>query len=244
MVMFPCSIPMPSVLKNLLSKRRREIGEDAQNHTAEISSPSPVYDPLAARGKSCLIAASLARQVRAQKAIEVLGESREGLMWVHLLKKKTDGSTKMMIPIRWTTYGSDEPNSFPRQGQVLMNNKRLNSFENLKMSEKSNLFPRDTEFSKRKLGIQREISQKANIQSQACCLSSVPPDDESSARTCVICLTNPTDVQLLPCTHDHFCRQCIMETICSWTRPSAPSCPLCRSVFDTMVLNWAGSPDS
>ena len=57
-------------------------------------------------------------------------------------------------------------------------------------------------------------------------------DDE----ICVVCLERAAHFQLLPCRHDSFCRQCIVETICTWVRPEAPSCPLCRGAFHTMVL--------
>ncbi len=53
---------------------------------------------------------------------------------------------------------------------------------------------------------------------------------------CVVCLERAADFQLLPCRHDRFCRQCIIETICTWSRLDAPCCPLCRSTFHTMVL--------
>jgi hypothetical protein len=53
---------------------------------------------------------------------------------------------------------------------------------------------------------------------------------------CVICMERTADFELLPCRHNRFCGQCILEAICAWTRPEPPSCPLCRSAFNTMVL--------
>jgi hypothetical protein len=61
-------------------------------------------------------------------------------------------------------------------------------------------------------------------------------DSEEDEAVCVVCMARPPDFQLLPCRHDRFCQQCMVETICTWVRPEAPSCPLCRAPFHTMVL--------
>jgi hypothetical protein len=58
---------------------------------------------------------------------------------------------------------------------------------------------------------------------------------EEEVDLCVVCMERAPDLQLLPCRHDRFCRQCIVETICTWVRSEAPSCPLCRGAFHTMV---------
>jgi len=60
--------------------------------------------------------------------------------------------------------------------------------------------------------------------------------DEEGVDVCVVCMERTPDLQLLPCRHDRFCRQCMVESICTWVRPEAPSCPLCRGAFHTMVL--------
>jgi hypothetical protein len=60
--------------------------------------------------------------------------------------------------------------------------------------------------------------------------------DDGGGDVCIVCMERAADFQLLPCRHDQFCRQCIIEAICTWVRPEAPSCPLCRGSFHTMVL--------
>ena len=60
--------------------------------------------------------------------------------------------------------------------------------------------------------------------------------DDGGGDVCIVCMERAADFQLLPCRHDQFCRQCIVEAICTWVRPEAPSCPLCRGSFHTMVL--------
>ncbi len=67
-------------------------------------------------------------------------------------------------------------------------------------------------------------------------ISTLRLSDDEEDGMCVVCLERAADFQLLPCRHDRFCRQCIIETICTWARQDAPCCPLCRSAFHTMVL--------
>jgi hypothetical protein len=78
-------------------------------------------------------------------------------------------------------------------------------------------------------------STSSPIDPERTCQSS-STDDGGGDNVCVICMERAADFQLLPCRHDQFCRQCIVETICTWVRPAAPSCPLCRGSFHTMVL--------
>ena len=83
-------------------------------------------------------------------------------------------------------------------------------------------------------------SPSATWSSAACATVATPKaeveGDEDGADLCVVCMARPPDFQLLPCLHDRFCRQCIVETICTWKRQEAPSCPLCRGPFHTMVM--------
>ncbi len=51
-------------------------------------------------------------------------------------------------------------------------------------------------------------------------------DEEEGPDLCVVCIERPPDLQLLP----------PVETICTWVRPEAPTCPLSRVAFHTMVL--------
>ena len=63
--------------------------------------------------------------------------------------------------------------------------------------------------------------------------------ETDDGRTCVVCLQRASEIRLLPCNHDSFCRPCLVEMICTWTRWDAPNCPLCRSSFATMIfLDW------
>jgi hypothetical protein len=42
--------------------------------------------------------------------------------------------------------------------------------------------------------------------------------DPEIPETCAVCLERPVDMQLLPCAHQQFCRTCILESICCWSR--------------------------
>ncbi len=83
----------------------------------------------------------------------------------------------------------------------------------------------------------RNLSPSAPWSSAAHATVSAPKIDvEDETDLCVVCMERTPDLQLLPCRHDRFCRQCMVETICTWKRPEAPSCPLCRGAFHTMVF--------
>ncbi len=82
-------------------------------------------------------------------------------------------------------------------------------------------------------------AEKANNPIPSAPDSSAPAHSQTDREEddlCVVCMERAPDFQLLPCRHDRFCRQCMVETICSWVRPEAPTCPLCRGAFHTMVL--------
>jgi hypothetical protein len=59
-------------------------------------------------------------------------------------------------------------------------------------------------------------------------------DCESEA--CAVCLSRAPDCALRPCGHARFCRQCVVETVCTWQQEGPPRCALCRAPFHTMVF--------
>ena len=61
---------------------------------------------------------------------------------------------------------------------------------------------------------------KAGYQGNLSPASSQGDDDDVAGmtETCVVCLERSVDMQLLPCAHQQFCRTCILESICCWSR--------------------------
>jgi hypothetical protein len=140
--------------------------------------------------------------------------SEEGLMWVKLIKPAT--SDQSLVPIRWTArrcrsdVNSETPST--ERGEEW-------TCSSLSGDESAPGMPGSPS------------TRRAMPLSPT---SSTTEDDADSL--CIICMTREANFQLLPCRHDHFCRQCIIETICTWVQPESPTCPLCRSPFNTMVL--------
>ena len=167
-----------------------------------------------------------------------MAKNGEGMMWVKLVRPATSATeetrshcpSSTLIPIRWTvrqrlssTYSdltTAKPTpSDPDEDSVEMRN--ADSF-----ASNGPALPRA-----------RSVSPPAAQESAGrATMAVLEADDQDDADLCVECMARPPDFQLLPCRHDRFCRQCIVETICTWVRPEAPSCPLCRAAFHTMVL--------
>jgi hypothetical protein len=156
----------------------------------------------------------------------------EGMMWVKLVRPATSATEEIcshrpsstLIPIRWTvrqrlsaTY-SDLTTAKPSERATPSD------------PDEDNVEKRNAEsFASNGPAPPRACSVSATI-------AALEADDQDDADLCVVCMARPPDFQLLPCRHDRFCRQCMVETICTWVRPEAPSCPLCRAAFHTMVL--------
>mmetsp|Transcript_57663 Transcript_57663/g.151757 ORF Transcript_57663/g.151757 Transcript_57663/m.151757 type:complete len:100 (-) Transcript_57663:277-576(-) len=67
--------------------------------------------------------------------------------------------------------------------------------------------------------------------------SGTPSENQSAEKAvCCVCMERTPDVILVPCGHDIFCRQCIVETLCVTSHSIAPRCPLCRSTIESIVL--------
>ena len=171
----------------------------------------------------------------------------EGMLWVKLIHHKNgqkSSENATLIPIRWTskhrTFQSSEKSEEP-MGSVhvdaLHDHHATHVDEDVQKIAPSPIYeppstcPADA--------WQCGGVEQANSLLQSAADSSEPahsqPDGEED-NLCVVCMERAADFQLLPCRHDRFCRECMVETICSWVRPEAPSCPLCRGAFHTMVL--------
>jgi hypothetical protein len=165
-----------------------------------------------------------------------MDKNAEGLIWIKLVIGKSGVAAAVhsssrrssLIPIVWTMRSySCNPESTKLKRQK---------------NQKHSQHPRISSTAEQSSKSLRSSSgmMSALIQSRAIFVSpfnsTIEDEEEESADVCVVCLERPPDLQLLPCRHDRFCRQCIVETICTWVRPEAPSCPLCRGAFHTMVL--------
>ncbi len=56
------------------------------------------------------------------------------------------------------------------------------------------------------------------------------------SEACAVCLSRAPDCALRPCGHARCCRQCVVETVCTWRQAGPPRCALCRAPFHTMVF--------
>mmetsp|Transcript_69230 Transcript_69230/g.184519 ORF Transcript_69230/g.184519 Transcript_69230/m.184519 type:complete len:196 (+) Transcript_69230:208-795(+) len=83
--------------------------------------------------------------------------------------------------------------------------------------------------------INEEDSQASNPKPLEPIVESVETSEEDDD-TCIVCMERQNSIQLFPCAHRNFCRRCIVETLCTWNKASAPTCPMCRTEFDMMVL--------
>ncbi len=165
-------------------------------------------------------------------------KNAEGLMWVRLVTPKLttptgiflSGPSSILIPIRWTVkhrrfekhltsgISSEKVAQSDLDGPDLSNADTFPTY-----SPPVPPSSRPPPLSAPLTSVVRESNAPQN-------------DEDDEDDVCVVCMARPPDFQLLPCRHDRFCRQCMVETICTWMRPEAPSCPLCRTPFHTMVL--------
>ena len=151
-------------------------------------------------------------------------------MWVKLITSGEQTSHPAerplgLVPIRWTARrcnpeAKDQDSSTDR-GKEWACRPRIDSGDDC-----------STESPQASEGSEMPTSPLSSAVSRTpSCCSGEETDD-----LCIVCLARAPNFQLLPCRHDSFCRQCIVETICTWVRPEAPSCPLCRGAFHTVVL--------
>jgi hypothetical protein len=183
--------------------------------------------------------------------MEIMDQNAAGMLWVKLIHRKNaqnSSESATLIPIRWTSKHRKLPptGKFDEQMRsvhidALPSNEHDLHGENL-----------DGDLQKNAQSPIHEATTKHTTDAWKCegaeqpnRLISSAPDSSAPAHSqtdgeeedlCVVCMERAADFQLLPCLHDSFCRQCMVETICSWVRPEAPTCPLCRGAFHTMVL--------
>lgn len=172
-----------------------------------------------------------------KNALAIMEENDEGILWVKLLPVKAFPSqllteTKaILIPIKWF---KETRKVSPRDQDVVTDHSSLpqNNREDV-ISYAHTGVPN--------IGFEHGLAAGENLQLSTNCIQMVDlapgfVGGERGDDVCVVCMERPADLRLLPCLHDKFCRQCIVETICSCVRPEAPCCPLCRGAFQTMAL--------
>ena len=186
------------------------------------------------------------RQSRLSKALHIICENEEGILWVKLLHAKSASLSHphsrgtQLIPIRWVKAS----NKRPKMQQIAAvppispsHDSRCDTLLRLPASDElSDSGPPDKRKGERAKITTSDVADPppAAVGSHDTTRRSKEREDDENV--CVVCMERAADFQLLPCRHDRFCRQCIVETICTWVRPEAPCCPLCRGAFHTMVL--------
>ena len=180
------------------------------------------------------------RQSRLDKAMNIMEKNDEGILWVKLLSSKTVSSntntkTATLIPIRWVKSSSNHPTKQQIVAAVHSLSPHDHEHDTLPPDPKSESRMMRSEMLSTE-AVQSDVADPppAAVGSHDTTRRSKEREDDENV--CVVCMERAADFQLLPCRHDRFCRQCIVETICTWVRPEAPCCPLCRGAFHTMVL--------
>jgi hypothetical protein len=154
--------------------------------------------------------------------MDMMLKYEEGLMWVKLTKSATSESTvQSLVPIRWTA----------RRCRPDLKNETPST--DCGEPEEWTCSPLAGDDTAPCLPGSPSSSRAAPLSPTSSTAGEIKDDDDS---LCIVCIAREANFQLLPCRHDRFCRQCIVETICTRVRREPPSCPLCRSPFHTMVL--------
>jgi len=181
-----------------------------------------------------------------------MDQNAEGMLWVKLIHRKNGQNSSenaTLIPIRWTskhrtfrysekldeTMGSVHVDTVPSNERdhhhATQVDGEVKKIAHSPIIEAPSTRPADV--------LKFRGVEQANNPMPSAADSSTPAHSQTDGEEdnlCVVCMERAADFQLLPCRHDSFCRQCMVETICSWVRPEAPRCPLCRGAFHTMVL--------
>ena len=164
-------------------------------------------------------------------------------MWVNLVippHPKPDGLQKQLIPIRWAVLSRQSSkvsdNNFDDFKKVDKPCHQLDGNSQLRHYGKDAVEDKAQTKAKLEQTIRRAMLAPWAISTIETTSKKDDLMSQSEDALCVICMERFADLELLPCRHDRFCGQCVLEAVCSWTRPEAPSCPLCRSPFHTMVL--------
>jgi hypothetical protein len=175
-----------------------------------------------------------------------MAKNAEGMLWVKLIHRKTplqkSSENDILIPIRWTrkhrNFPSDRFDDTMGSMHVDTNEHDHHKAHLDGDVQKNTYNPMNDTLSAHPADVWRG-EQQANHPILLESNSSPPPcarTDEDEDNLCVVCMERASDFQLLPCRHDRFCQQCMIQNICTWVRPLPPSCPLCRAPFHTMVL--------
>jgi hypothetical protein len=171
-----------------------------------------------------------------------------GMLWVklfHCKNGKSSSENATLIPIRWTSKHRKLKTPSSEKSDEPMGSVHVNTFPSNEHDHHATHVDGDVQ----KIAHSPINEAPSTLPADAWQCGGVVPVNHSDSSApahsqtdgeednlCVVCMAHAPDLQLLPCRHDRFCRECMIETICAWVRPEAPSCPLCRGAFHTMVL--------
>mmetsp|Transcript_81568 Transcript_81568/g.219231 ORF Transcript_81568/g.219231 Transcript_81568/m.219231 type:complete len:223 (+) Transcript_81568:116-784(+) len=213
-------VALPGSLANLLRGRVRANDVAIPSSPSRVEEVAPVFPE---NSKSCWLTSNISVEERISKAQEMMCKNAKGMMWV---KVRIDESKTIMIPIKWKRSSVpaiqqsaevDHADTRITSDVASTNPKVIDLSGNAAHSEESDIFALGE-------GDQSPTPATAHEEPESC-------DDDM----CVICMEERANFQLMPCAHRSFCRKCILQTLCCWTKPMAPTCPLCRTPFSTMV---------
>ena len=171
-----------------------------------------------------------------------MDKNDEGILWVKLLQTKSSPShpptrSATLIPIRWLKESNRCTSKDRNVGAVHSLSPHDHEHDNvLSDGDLKKGAAKDQSSSKKSNNDPNNVEKLSPVVDGEHTFRRLKDDDDCGDELCVVCMERAADFQLLPCHHDKFCRQCIVETICTWVRPEAPCCPLCRGAFHTMVL--------
>mmetsp|Transcript_79991 Transcript_79991/g.214088 ORF Transcript_79991/g.214088 Transcript_79991/m.214088 type:complete len:239 (-) Transcript_79991:50-766(-) len=189
------------------------------------------------RDGACWLPVDLSRDTRITRAIEVMSQTDEGLMWVKMVRAKAvRGQDKpLMVPIKWTKKNinaseQSQQSNMSHCKSVNESDADRDEVDEVHAIAKSKPLHDD-------LGdVVPDISIHGVENSEQADAASVGSEEKDEENLCVVCMERAANLQLMPCAHRDYCQRCIVETICTWSKSSSPCCPLCRTAFDTLVL--------
>mmetsp|Transcript_55614 Transcript_55614/g.146740 ORF Transcript_55614/g.146740 Transcript_55614/m.146740 type:complete len:251 (-) Transcript_55614:173-925(-) len=198
---------------------------------------------------ACCLPVGMSNESRVQQAIEVMSNKNDGVMLVKINLPSSEQSDEqnvgpndvppsIIIPIMWTKRSRPMTpiRSLNQNGRIRGISSLSDTDNNFHLNgspEKPNVSTVD-QISIPDTSIHPDNDNIGHGSTGSFSAHAHRPDDEDDL--CVVCMDRLANLQLMPCAHSRFCRRCIVETICTWTKASPPSCPLCRSPFDVMTL--------
>mmetsp|Transcript_8945 Transcript_8945/g.25983 ORF Transcript_8945/g.25983 Transcript_8945/m.25983 type:complete len:238 (+) Transcript_8945:44-757(+) len=216
-----------------LGRSKRQPSREAEGQEAAVQYPRTESD-LLKYGAFCL-PEHIPRDVRAASAIAIMEANFSGELWISTCAPPYSIDDSLLTPIKWRNADGRKVKMGVRPEEDQKHHLDLSNDGSPKQpkegTNESSVHCGAGHASRR--------DEPASTGMPPLDPAPAPPGTEPSnlsGSCCVICMDSASNIRLLPCQHDQFCRRCILESICVVNCLSPPSCPLCRAPFHTMML--------